>query len=147
MRIYLIYSKYFNYILYLWLNSPLLDLGRFFSFLLLYTVGRIPWTGDQPVARPLPAHTEKHKHRINAYRHPRLEFGFEPTITVFQLAKTVLIIFTLYTFLILKYNCFKVRKLSCSRLANLPDNNLQPGCEARNNPAVLNSEVSVYAYP
>jgi hypothetical protein len=28
----------------------LLDLGRFFSF--LYTVGRTPWTGDQPVARP-----------------------------------------------------------------------------------------------
>jgi hypothetical protein len=32
----------------------LLDLGRFFSFLILYTVGRTPWTGDQPVARPLP---------------------------------------------------------------------------------------------
>jgi hypothetical protein len=27
----------------------LLDLGRFFSFLMLYTVGRTPWTGDQPV--------------------------------------------------------------------------------------------------
>jgi hypothetical protein len=42
--------------LYLWRYSPLLDLGRFFSFLVFYTVGRIPWTGDQPVARPLPAH-------------------------------------------------------------------------------------------
>jgi hypothetical protein len=28
--------------------------GRFFTFLNLYTVGRTPWTGDQPVARPLP---------------------------------------------------------------------------------------------
>jgi hypothetical protein len=28
-----------------------------FSFLILYTVGRTPWTGDQPVARPLPTHT------------------------------------------------------------------------------------------
>jgi hypothetical protein len=25
-------------------------LGRFFSFLILYTVGRNPWPGDQPVA-------------------------------------------------------------------------------------------------
>jgi hypothetical protein len=32
----------------------LLDLGRFFSFLILYTVGMTPWTGDQPVVRPLP---------------------------------------------------------------------------------------------
>jgi hypothetical protein len=27
-----------------------------FQFLNLYTVGRTPWTGDQPVARPLPTH-------------------------------------------------------------------------------------------
>jgi hypothetical protein len=39
----------------LWLYS-LLDLGRFFSFLILYTVGRTLWTGDQPVVRPLPTH-------------------------------------------------------------------------------------------
>jgi hypothetical protein len=38
-----------------WLYSPL-DFCRFFSLLILYTVGRTPWTGDQPVARPLPAH-------------------------------------------------------------------------------------------
>jgi hypothetical protein len=35
----------------------LLDLGRFFSYLIVYTVGRTPWTGDQPVARPLPTQT------------------------------------------------------------------------------------------
>jgi hypothetical protein len=40
--------------IYLWLYSPLLELGRFFSFLIPYTVARTPWTGDQPVARPLP---------------------------------------------------------------------------------------------
>jgi hypothetical protein len=34
----------------------LLDPGHFFSFLILYTVGRTTWTGDQPVARPLPTH-------------------------------------------------------------------------------------------
>jgi hypothetical protein len=34
----------------------LLDLYRFFSFLILYTVGRTPWMGDQPVASPLTTH-------------------------------------------------------------------------------------------
>jgi hypothetical protein len=42
--------------IHLWLLSPLLDLGRFFSFLILYTVGGTPWTGDQPDARLLPTH-------------------------------------------------------------------------------------------
>jgi hypothetical protein len=37
-------------LLLLLLYSPLLVLGRFFSFLILYTSGRSPWTGDQPVA-------------------------------------------------------------------------------------------------
>jgi hypothetical protein len=37
----------------LWLYSPL-HLGRFFRFLILYTIVSTPWTGDQPVARPLP---------------------------------------------------------------------------------------------
>jgi hypothetical protein len=31
-------------------------LAVFFSFLILYTVGRTPWIGDQPVARPLPTY-------------------------------------------------------------------------------------------
>jgi hypothetical protein len=42
--------------IYLRLYGPLSNLVRFFSFLILYTVGRIPWTGDQTVARPLPTH-------------------------------------------------------------------------------------------
>jgi hypothetical protein len=42
--------------IYLWLYSLLLDLGCFLNFLILYTVGGNPWTGDQPVARPLPIH-------------------------------------------------------------------------------------------
>jgi hypothetical protein len=37
----------------LWFYS-LLDFCCFFCFLSLYTVGRNPWTGDQPVGRPLP---------------------------------------------------------------------------------------------
>jgi hypothetical protein len=61
-----------------WLYSPLLDLGRFFSFLIFYRVARTPWTGDQPVARPLRAHTRQHKHRINAHRQPYLKWGSNP---------------------------------------------------------------------
>jgi hypothetical protein len=47
-----------------WLCSPLLDLGQFFSFLILFTVGRTPCTGDQPVARPLRTHRTT-QHKIN----------------------------------------------------------------------------------
>jgi hypothetical protein len=35
---------------------PLLGLDRFFTFLILYTVGMAPLTGYQPFARPLPTH-------------------------------------------------------------------------------------------
>jgi hypothetical protein len=53
----------------------LLDLGRFFSFLILHTVGRTPWTSDQPVARPLPTQdstntewTQTNIHALNGIR-------------------------------------------------------------------------------
>jgi hypothetical protein len=60
-----------NNSLSVWLYSPL-DLGRFFSFLILYTVGRTAWTGDQLVARPLPKHRttqtqNKHIHVPNIH--------------------------------------------------------------------------------
>jgi hypothetical protein len=42
--------------IYLWLYSTMLGLGLFFSLFIFYTVGRTPWTGDQPVAGPLLAH-------------------------------------------------------------------------------------------
>jgi hypothetical protein len=45
-----------------------------------YTVGWTPWTGDQPVARPLPAHTRQHKHRINAHRHLWLKWDSNPRL-------------------------------------------------------------------
>jgi hypothetical protein len=39
------------------LYSPFVGPWPLFSVvLILYTVGRTPWTGDQPVARPLPTH-------------------------------------------------------------------------------------------
>jgi hypothetical protein len=46
--------------IYLSIYRPLLGLGRFFSFFIFYTVGRTPWAGDQPVTKPLPAHTIIH---------------------------------------------------------------------------------------
>jgi hypothetical protein len=73
----------------LWLYRSL-DLGRFFSFLTIYeyTVSRTPWTGHQPVARPLHAHriTQTHNKRTQTFM-PLV--GFEPTIPVFERAKMV----------------------------------------------------------
>jgi hypothetical protein len=70
----------------LWLYS-LLDLGRFFSFFIVYTVSRTPWTGDQPVARPLPTHrTQGQNKRIQTFMSP---VGFEPMTLVFERGKTV----------------------------------------------------------
>jgi hypothetical protein len=70
------------------LQHCLLSLGRFFSFLILYTIGRTPWKGDKPVSRPLPTH------RITQTQNERIQtsipcVGFEPTIPVFERAKIV----------------------------------------------------------
>jgi hypothetical protein len=71
----------------LWLYSPF-DLGRFFSSLILYTVSRTSWTGDQPVARPLPTHrTTQTQNKRTQTSMPQV--GFESTIPVFERAKTV----------------------------------------------------------
>jgi hypothetical protein len=56
-------------------GTALVDLDRFIQFLNLYAVGRNPWMGDQPVAKPVPSAI------------PRV--GFEPTVPAFELAKTV----------------------------------------------------------
>jgi hypothetical protein len=59
-----------------------------FQFLSLYTVGRTPWTGDQPVARPLPTHrTIQTQNKRTQTSMPRV--GFEPTTAVFERARTV----------------------------------------------------------
>jgi hypothetical protein len=81
-----------TFLLSLWLYSHL-DLGRFFSFLILYTVVRTPWTGDQLVARPLHTHrtTQTQNERTQTFM-PRV--GFEPmipvTIHAFDRAATVI---------------------------------------------------------
>jgi hypothetical protein len=50
-------------------QSILLDIGRFFAFLILYTVGRTPWAGDQPVPRPLPTHGTTQAQNKHTYIH------------------------------------------------------------------------------
>jgi hypothetical protein len=50
------FTPYICVSMYLYLYSPLFDLGHLFGFLIFYTVGRTPWAGGQPFARSLPAH-------------------------------------------------------------------------------------------
>jgi hypothetical protein len=70
---------------FLWLYSPL-GLGRFFGFLKLYTLGRTPWTGDQPVGRPLLTHrTTSTQNKRTQTSMPRV--GFEPTTPVLKREK------------------------------------------------------------
>jgi hypothetical protein len=45
-----------HFFFFFYCSTVLVGLGRFFSFVILYTVGRAAWTSDQPVARPLPTH-------------------------------------------------------------------------------------------
>jgi hypothetical protein len=65
-----------------------LGLGRFLSFFIFYTVSRTPSSGDQSVARPLPAHrtAQTQKKRTQT---PMPKMGFKPTIPVFERAKTI----------------------------------------------------------
>jgi hypothetical protein len=58
-----------------------------FSFLILHTVGRTPWTGDEPVAWSLPTHRTQTQNERTQTSMPRV--WFEPTTPVFGRAKTV----------------------------------------------------------
>jgi hypothetical protein len=62
-----------------------------FQFLNLHTVVRTPWTGEQPVARPLPSHrtiqTQSKRTQTSMSR-----VAFEPTIPEFERMKTVYIL-------------------------------------------------------
>jgi hypothetical protein len=65
----------------------LVDFGRFFAFLIRYTVRRTTWMGDQPVAKPLPTHrTTQTQNKCTQTSMPLI--GFEPTIPVLERAVT-----------------------------------------------------------
>jgi hypothetical protein len=63
-------------------------LAAFFSFLILYTIGRTPLAGDQPVARPLPSHrTTQTQNKGTQTSMPWV--GVEPTNPAFKREKGV----------------------------------------------------------
>jgi hypothetical protein len=70
--------------------QPFVGPWPLFGILILYPVHRTPWTGDQPVARPLPIYkttqTQNTRKRTQTSM-PRM--GFEPTIPAFERARTV----------------------------------------------------------
>jgi hypothetical protein len=79
--------KFFSFIRQ-WPYSPLLGPGRFFSFVILYTISRTPSTGDQLLAKPLAAHmTTETQNKRTQTSMPRVKF--EPTTPAFERAKTV----------------------------------------------------------
>jgi hypothetical protein len=68
--------------------QPFVGPWPFFSFLILFTVDRSPWTGDQPVARPLPTHrTTQTQNKHTQTCMPRV--GFEPTTPEFERVERV----------------------------------------------------------
>jgi hypothetical protein len=74
--------------IYLWLYSPFVGPWPLFSFLISYIVGKSPWTGDQPVARPLLARrTTQNQNKRTQTSMPWV--GSEPTIPVRERSKTV----------------------------------------------------------
>jgi hypothetical protein len=68
---------------YLWLYSPC-GPWQIFQAVNLYTVGRTPWTGDQPVA---PTHITQTRNKHRQMSMPGV--AFEPMIPLFKLTKTV----------------------------------------------------------
>jgi hypothetical protein len=73
--------------IFLWHYSPC-GPRPLFQFLNLYTVGRTYWTGDQPVARPLPTHRTPQSQNKRTQT-SMLRVGFEPSIPVFEREKSV----------------------------------------------------------
>jgi hypothetical protein len=81
-------KPHYRYICLSMALQPFVGLWPLFSFLILYTVGRTPWTGDQPVARPLPTHrTTQTQYKRRQTSLPRV--GFEPTTPMFEQEKNV----------------------------------------------------------
>jgi hypothetical protein len=77
-------------------------LASFSVFLILYTVGRIPWTGDQPITRPLSTHRAtqiQNKHTQTSI----LPVGFKPTTSVSDWPKTVHVLDRAATVIVITY--------------------------------------------
>jgi hypothetical protein len=73
--------------LYLWRYSPFIEPWPLFSFLILYSVGRTPWTGYQPVARQVSTNRKTQ----TQYKRTQISMpwvGFETAVPAFQREKT-----------------------------------------------------------
>jgi hypothetical protein len=57
---------------------PFVGPWPFFSFVFLYTVCRTPWTGDQPVSRPLPTRRTTQTQNKRTHIHQCLEWDLNP---------------------------------------------------------------------
>jgi hypothetical protein len=64
--------------IYIYVCTPFVDLSRLFSCLILYSVGWAPWTGDQPVSMPLPAHITTRTQNKRRNRYPCHEWDSNP---------------------------------------------------------------------
>jgi hypothetical protein len=74
-----------------------------FSILILYTVGRTPWTGNQQIGRPLATHrTTQTQNKRTQTSMPWV--GLEPTIPAFGRTKTVHVLDCVATLIGLKLN-------------------------------------------
>jgi hypothetical protein len=60
---------------------------KFWTYESIWTVGRTPWTGDQPDARPLATQDNTRQKKRGHTSMPRA--GFEPAIPMFERPKTV----------------------------------------------------------
>jgi hypothetical protein len=78
-------------------TALLLGLDLSLSLLIAFTVCMKAWTGDQPVARPLPAHRTTQTQNKHA-KSSMPPVGFEPTISVSERAKTALSLRLNYAF-------------------------------------------------
>jgi hypothetical protein len=69
--------------------QPFVGHWPLFSFLIFYTVGRTPWTSDQP-RRKAATCTDRTAETQNKRTQTSMpQVGFDPTILVFALDKTV----------------------------------------------------------
>jgi hypothetical protein len=64
-----------------------MNVGLFYTFLTMLTVGKTPWEGDQPAARLLPTHDNTKTDKRRQTSMPRV--GSTPTTTAFEWVKIV----------------------------------------------------------
>jgi hypothetical protein len=70
--------KFFAIIIIMALQ-PFVGPWPLFHFLILYTIGRTPWTGYQPLAKALSTHrTTQTQNKYTQYRHPCFEWNSNP---------------------------------------------------------------------